>query len=144
MIGEDEARRAIERAGNDQQLAAEDKAHGRGGQASVTIQQRNDGRHIRAADGDDQQHAERQRDQNHERKQGLCSGMQHQSYGDANGAGEQHEVDEVLAFISQRPLRQDFLQFARGHQAAGNGQAAENDFQRKTAIMKREISGVRR
>jgi hypothetical protein len=57
--------------------------------------------------------------------------MQNQSYGDRQGAGEQDKVDKVLAFVSQRPLRQNFLQLAGRHQAAGNGQAAENDFERE-------------
>src|ERR1700688_1875576 len=55
--------------------------------------------------------------------------MQDQSYSDRESAGEQHKVDEVLAFVSQRPLRQNFLQLAGSHQAPGYGQAAENDLE---------------
>src|ERR1700694_3723728 len=55
--------------------------------------------------------------------------MQDQSYSDRQSAGEQHKVDEVLAFVSQRPLRQNFLQLAGSHQAPGYGQAAENDLE---------------
>ena len=55
---EDEAGGAVERAGDDQQLAVEDEAHGRGGKSGVGIQQRDHRGHVRAADGDDQHHAE--------------------------------------------------------------------------------------
>src|SRR6266446_301094 len=55
--------------------------------------------------------------------------MQDQRYRDRESAGEQHKIDEVLAFVSQRPLRQNFLQFASSHQAPGYGQPAENDLE---------------
>ena len=58
-------------------------------------------------------------------------GMQHQHHGDDDGDGEQAEVDEVLSFIGDGALRQDFLQFARGHQAAGEGERAEDDLERQ-------------
>src|ERR1035438_743827 len=57
--------------------------------------------------------------------------MQDQRHGDYQGGGKQQKVDELLAFVSQRPLRQNFLKLAGSHQAAGNGQAAENDLERQ-------------
>src|ERR1017187_5705825 len=57
--------------------------------------------------------------------------MQDQRHGDYQGGGKQQKVDEVLAFVSQRPLRQNFLQLALSQQAAGDGQAAENDLERQ-------------
>ena len=41
------------------------------------------------------------------------------------------KIDEVLALVSDRPLRQNFLQLSRRHQAAGKSQRAENHFHRK-------------
>src|SRR5260221_7369644 len=55
--------------------------------------------------------------------------MQDQRYSNHQGAGEQHKVDEVLAFINQWPLRQNFLQLSGSHQAAGDSEPAENDLQ---------------
>src|SRR5208282_3074213 len=55
--------------------------------------------------------------------------MQDQGYGDHQGTGEQQKVDQVLTFVSQRPLRQDFLQLASSHQAAGDGQPSEDNFE---------------
>ena len=41
------------------------------------------------------------------------------------------EIDDVLAFVGDRPLRQDFLQLAGGHQAARERERAQNDFRRQ-------------
>src|ERR1039458_1883723 len=61
----------------------------------------------------------------------MRSRIPHQGYGDRQRASEQRKVDQVLAFVSERPLRQNFLQLASSHQAASYGQAAKNDFQRQ-------------
>ena len=106
----------------------QNESHRRGGQAGIAIQQRDDGRHVGAADGDDQQNAEEQRDADDQREKLLCVGMQHQENRAADGDREQQEVDEILSLIGDGPLRQDFLQLSRGHQAAGEGEAAKNDF----------------
>ena len=79
---EDEAGRAVERAGDDEQLAVEDKAHRRGGESGVGIQQRDDGGHVGAADGDDEHHAEDERNADHEREEADLIGMKHEDYGD--------------------------------------------------------------
>ena len=55
---EDEAGRAVERAGDDQHLAIEHEAEQRGREAGVGVQERDDRRHVRAADGRDQQDSE--------------------------------------------------------------------------------------
>ena len=55
--------------------------------------------------------------------------MQDERYRDRQGAGEENKVDEVLAFVSQRALRQNFLQLAGGHQAPGYGEPSENDLE---------------
>ena len=57
---QDQAAGAVERAGGDQQIVAQHKAHRHGRQPGVGIQNRNHRRHIGAADRDDQQHAEGQ------------------------------------------------------------------------------------
>ena len=46
---------------------------------------------------------------------------------------EEAEVDEVLSFVGDGALRQDLLQLARGHQAAGEGERAEDDLERQHA-----------
>jgi len=54
------------------------------------------------------QHAEGERDQDHEGEERARSRMQNQSNGDHQGAGEQQKIDQVLALVSQRTLRQEF------------------------------------
>ena len=55
---QDQARRAVERAGDDEQLVLEHEAHRHRRQPGVRVQQRDDRRHVGAADRQDQQHAE--------------------------------------------------------------------------------------
>ena len=50
-------------------LLFEHESHRRGRKSGVGVQQRDHRRHVRAADGDDQQHAEQQRDADDEREQ---------------------------------------------------------------------------
>ena len=128
---EDESGRAVERAGDDQELVVEHESHGGGGKSGVGVQQRDHRWHVRAADGDDHEHAEDQRNAHHQRKELLRLGMQDEINGAADGDGEQQEVDEVLSFIGDRALGQDLLELARRHQAAGEGQGAENHFHGK-------------
>src|SRR5437899_1414068 len=49
----------------------------------------------------------------------------------ADRSREEQEVDEILSFESDRPLRQDFLQLSGGHQTAGERKPAENHFHRE-------------
>ncbi len=57
--------------------------------------------------------------------------MKHQIHGDPNRNRQQSQVDEVLPLVRNRPLREDFLKLARGHQATRERQRAEDDFQRQ-------------
>ena len=78
-------RRAVQRAGNDQQLAVEHESHGRRRKSGIGIQQRDHGRHVSAADGHDQHDAENQRDAHHDRVQLHRSGIAYQLNRDADG-----------------------------------------------------------
>src|ERR1700732_1604073 len=126
--GENEAAGAVERAGDDQQLAVQHEAHGCGGEAGVGVQERDDRGHVRAADGDDEHHAEEERDDDHGGEELHLVGMQDQDDGNGDGQSEHAEVDEVLSLIGDGALRQNFLQLPGGHQAAGEGERAENHF----------------
>ena len=61
-VGEDRARGADQRAGDDQRHVAEREADARRRPARIGIEHRDDDRHVGAADRNDQRHAERQRD----------------------------------------------------------------------------------
>src|ERR1700730_9588809 len=94
--GENEAGGAVEGAGDDQQLAIKHEAHGCGGETGVRVQERDDGGHVRAADGNDQHHAEDERDDDHGGEEFHLVGMQDEDDGDGDGQGQHGEVDEVL------------------------------------------------
>ena len=73
--GEDDPGRAVERPGHDQQLDVEHDAQGGGREAGVAVQQRDHRRHVGAADRDDQEDAEGQRqDGDHRDDPGLARG----------------------------------------------------------------------
>ena len=59
--------------------------------------------------------------------------MRHQHPGDNDCDSQEPQVNNVLSSIRDGPLRQDFLQFSRGHKAAGKRQRTEDNFQRKHA-----------
>ena len=121
----DQPRRAVEGAGHDQQVIVQREPHGAGRKAGVGIQDGDHGGHIGAADGDDQQHAEQQRQAGKDRKQPGVGGHQDQPHGEPGGDQEQHEVDGVLVAVGDGTLRQHLLQFAHGHKAAREGQEAQ-------------------
>ena len=99
----------------------------------VGIQDRDHGRHVGAADRDDQQDAEEQRQ--HDDRPGTDTGahgavgLQRPARGQRNGDAEQQQVDDVLQRIGDRPLRNPlhFLQLPGRHQAAGEREVAEDD-----------------
>src|SRR5579863_1657039 len=128
---ENEAGGAVERAGDDEQLAIENETHGSGGKSGVGIEQRNYRGHVGAADGDDHQHAEDEGNYEHQRKQMNVAGIVNEVCGDADRDCEQQKIDEILTFICDWALREDFLQLPGSHQDPGERQRAENYFHRK-------------
>ena len=62
-------------------------------------------------------------------KSQVCSGCENQVSGDDQGEGKNRQIDDVLALVGNRPLRQKLLELAGGHQAAGERERAENDLQ---------------
>ena len=129
--GENEPGRAIQRAGDDQEFRVQDESHGRGGESGIGIQQRDHRGHVGAANGHNHHHSENQGDEDNQRKQSLLPGVEHQKHRQQNGNGQQRQVHEVLPAIGDGPLRQDFLQLARGHQAARESERAQDDFEAK-------------
>ncbi len=122
---QDEARRAVERAGDDQQLVVEHEAHRHRRQPGVGVQQRDDRRHVGAADGQDQQHAEGERQHDHDREQLPRLRAPHHVGARGQRDQRQQPVEDVLVLEGDGPRRQHFLELAGGHQAAGERQVAE-------------------
>jgi hypothetical protein len=85
-----------------------------------------------------------QRNAHDQREELLRLRMQHQINRAAYGDGEQQEVDEILPFIRDGPLGQDFLQLPRCHQTASKRQPSENHFHREHRHHELRNVGVRR
>ena len=134
---QDQARCAVERAGRDEQLVLHHEAHRDGGETGVGIQQRDDRRHVGAADRQHEQHAERERQHDERREQIRAARVHHQHDGNDDRRSEQREVDDVLAAIHDRPRRNHFLQLAGGDQAARAREVAEDHFERDRAHAER-------
>ena len=130
--GEDETGGTIQGAGNHQHLVVKHKAQERGRKAGIRIQQGDDGGHVGAANRRHQQHAKNQRDSHHEREKSRVLGMEDQPQRDEHGRAEHREADEVLPFVSDGTLRQDFLEFPRGDQAAREGERPDDHLERRS------------
>src|SRR5579862_4856859 len=126
---ENESGRSIARACHYQHLTVQNKAQQRGRKARVGIEQRDDCRHVGATNGGDQQHAENQRYKYHDRKQNGVGGIHHQRNRQTKGSRQNGKTDDILPAIDNGPLRQYFLQFARGDHTAGKREGADYDFQ---------------
>ena len=85
------------------------ESHCCGGQAGVGVQQGDYGRHIGAADRNDQEHAENQGDAHNQREELLRFWMQHQVNRSTDRHDEEQEVHQILSLVGNRALRQDFL-----------------------------------
>ena len=114
-----------------EQLAVEHESHRGGGETRIGIEQGDHRRHVGTADRDDHQHSEGQGDQHDHREDPGLAGMKDQVGGESQGKREEAKVDEVLAPVGDRPLRQDLLKLPRGHQAARERERAEDDLQRQ-------------
>ena len=69
--------------------------------------------------------------------------MKHQPERDQDGCPEHRQADEVLPLVGNGPLRQHFLQLPRGDQASGEGERADNHFQRDFHHLKfREVGNA--
>ncbi len=134
--GENESGGSVERAGHDQHFAVQNESQQRCGKAGVGIQQRDDRRHVRAADGSDQQHSENQRHNHHDREQDGVRGIHHQRDRQPERRAQHGEADDVLPAIDDGPLRQDLLQLSGGDHAARKGERSDDDFQRDLAHLK--------
>jgi hypothetical protein len=131
--GENEAGEAVEGAGDDEDVVAEHKAGGGGGQAGVGVEQRHDDGHVRRADGDDQHDAEDKGQRQHGVEGGHGFGMNPEEDEAGNHAEADEQVEGVLAAELDGLAGDDALQFSRRDQRAGGGERAEHDFKAQRA-----------
>ena len=131
---EDEAGEAVQRAGDDEDVVAEDEAGGGGGQAGVGVQQRHDHRHVRRADGDDQHDAEDEgRGRAWCRRLRWRSGLRPEVDEAADHAGDDSRLRKFWPRNWTGLAADDALQLAGGDERAGGGERAEHDFKAQRA-----------
>ena len=94
-------------------------------EARVGVEERDDGGHVRAADRDHEQHAEEERQRDHEREQHPEVRPYDEADAGQQGDAEEAQVHEVLAGVGDRAGRDHFLELPGRHQAPGEGQVAE-------------------
>jgi hypothetical protein len=134
---EDETARTVQRAGGDQELVVEHEAHRDRGETRVGVEDRDDRRHVGAADRHDQHPAEVE-GQEDDTAEGVgrqpAFGLKIRRAPAHDGHAERDEVDDVLARVDPRPLRNplDFLELRRGDDRAGEGEVAEDDLERRS------------
>jgi len=107
--GKNETGGAIQSASNDEQLVVQHKSHRRRGESRVGIQERNHRGHVRATDGNNHHDAEQERDSDNRWEQISLIRMQNKQDGNENRHAEASKVDEILAFVRDGALRQNFL-----------------------------------
>ena len=140
---QNQARGAVERAGGDEQLVLHHEAHRHRGEPRVRIEQRDDRRHVGAADRQHEQHAEqRARATISAGNRNVRLGSIISSTAMTTAAPSSVKLMTFWPSIHDRPRRNHFLQLARGDQAAGARQVAENHFERDRAHAERRQLAV--
>src|SRR5204862_7922931 len=106
---EQRSRGADERAADDERVVREDEAGGRGGEPRERVQERDDDRHVGAADRKDEQDTEeeRRRKQDDEPDITLRRGGE---AGERDARGEEPGIEDVLTREGDRPAGEDLLE----------------------------------
>ena len=130
--GEDRARGADERAGDDEHLVPDREAGHRDREPGVRVEERDDDRHVRSADRHDERDAEREREQRdqreHEPRRYLDHPRRvgHQGEREEDHAGEEAAGDELLARVLEGLRVDEPLQLAERDDAAGERDRADH------------------
>ena len=114
-VGQDDARGADQRAGDDQHGVVDHEAGGRGGQARVGVQQGDHHRHVGAADGQRQQHAQHAAHADQHPEQQEVVRVQHDQH--AQTASETTAANDLQGVHAREAVLLD-QQDAADHQAA--------------------------
>jgi hypothetical protein len=125
-VGEDGARGADQRPGDDQRGVAEGKSDARGRPARIGVEHRDDDRHVGAADRNDDEHAEQEREQRQEPERGVALAP-HEPYDAQDEERRDHEVDEVAQRQQDRLAAHAAVELEEGDHRAGEGDGADRD-----------------
>ena len=127
--GEDRAARADQRAADDQQLRIDLEAGDRDGETGERVEQRNDDRHVGAADRQHEEHAECKRGREQAAKKphiGSVPALATNQTPSATIAERDDRVDDLLARIGDRASGHELLQFEEGDDRAGEADRTDD------------------
>ena len=96
-----------------------------GGDAGERVQERDHDRHVRAADRQHEEDAERERAEDDQDEQELLLRAEDDHEPDRDERGEQRHVPDLLAGIGDRPAADQLAQLREGDHAAGERDAAD-------------------
>ena len=140
--GEQEARRAVQRAADDQDAVAQREAGGRRGEPAIGVQQRNHHRHVRPADRDHHQHAQHRGERDHSVQRDRQRRIHDHGDEEPDRAGEQQRVHEVLPLVGDGLRREDLLELAERHQRAGDRERTEQHLEAERRHARRRDEAV--
>ncbi len=123
-VGQVGTRRPDQRAGDDEQVVAQQEARGRRGPAGVAVEHRHHDRHVAAADRGHQVHAQRQRDDGDRHQHGQRRGDD-EPHGERGERDQRTQVQRVLARQHQRLGREPPVELAPRDDRAGEGHRAD-------------------
>jgi hypothetical protein len=116
-------------AGDDEDVVADGEPRRRRGEARVRVEERDHDRHVRAADREDERHPERERERDHRVERRGRGRARHEPREQADRGEEHPDGDVVLAAEGDRAGGEELLQLPEGHEAAGDGEGAEEDLE---------------
>ena len=134
---EDEARAAVQRARDDEDVVPEREARGGGREARVRVQERDDDGHVRGADRQDEQHAEEEREGAHRVEEDGVARIEDERDEDDDRAAEEEEVEDVLSLVRDRLALHELLELREGDEAARERDAAEQDLEAERRDLER-------
>ena len=127
-VGEDRARRAHQRAGDDQRGVLQREADARRRPAGIGIQHRDHHRHVGAADGNDQGDAEDEARAGDRPERPVR--LVHDEIDDqADDRGEDQKVEHMPRRQNDRRARHVAVELGEGDERAGEGDGADGDAQ---------------
>ena len=125
-VGEVGTGGADQRAGDDQQVVAQQEARGGGRPAGVAVEHRDDDRHVAAADRGDQVPAQGEREHGDDREQQQVR-LDHEHHGEDGEGDQRAQVERVVGRQHQRVGLDPRRQLEERDDRAGEGDRADED-----------------
>ena len=127
QFGQQRARRADKGARDDEGEVVEGEPAGGDGKAGTGVEQRDDHRHVGAADGEHESDAKDQRQDHQGNERERNGGDCEHGDGEADDRGREEQVDDLLPSVGDRRSGHQLLQLRERDHAAREGDRADDD-----------------